>query len=162
MNADRKRVAFVLCASNDEPDQQVMKTGAPGKPYDRSAVMRAVKSRDTGPERAVRAMLRAIAPGYRLNRADLPGKPDIAYGRLRLAIFVHGCFWHGHGCPRGARMPKANADYWRAKIASNRARDEKALATLAATGWRAMVVYECELKAPEKLEARLREAVGRR
>ena len=85
--------------------------------------MRAVKSRDTGPELAVRAMLRAIAPGYRLCRADLPGKPDIVYGRRKLAIFVHGCFWHGHDCPRGARMPKANADYWRAKIARNRARD---------------------------------------
>ena len=96
--------------------------------YDRSAVMRAVKSRDTSPELAVRALLRPIAPGYRLHRADLPGKPDIAYGRRKLAIFVHGCFWHGHDCARGARMPKANADYWRAKIARNRARDEKTLA----------------------------------
>ena len=138
-----------------------MEAGAPGKPYDRSAVMRAVKSRDTAPERAVRAMLRTIAPGYRLNRADLPGKPDIVYGRLRLAIFVHGCFWHGHDCPRGARMPKANAEYWRAKIARNRARDEKTLIALAAMGWRAVVVYECELKAPEALAARLEAAVRR-
>ena len=120
--------------------------GATRQAYDRSAVMRAVKSRDTAPERAVRAMLRKIAPGYRLHRADLPGKPDIVYSRRRLAIFVHGCFWHGHDCPRGARMPKANADYWRAKIARNRARDEKSLAAYAAMGWRALVVYECELK----------------
>ncbi len=77
--------------------------------------MRAVKSRDTGPERAVRAMLWPLAPGYRLHRADLPGKPDIVYAGRKLAIFVHGCFWHGHDCPRGARMPKANADYWRAR-----------------------------------------------
>ena len=138
-----------------------MEAGAAGKSYDRSAVMRAVKSRDTGPERAVRAMLRTIAPGYRLNRANLPGKPDIAYGRLRLAIFVHGCFWHGHDCPRGARMPKANAEYWRAKISRNRVRDEKTLVALAAMGWRAMVVYECELKAPQALAARLKEAVRR-
>jgi len=128
--------------------------------YDRSAVMRAVRSRDTAPERAVRAMLHRIASGYRLCRADLPGKPDIVYGRRRLAIFVHGCFWHGHDCPRGARMPKANADYWRAKIARNRARDEKTLAAYAAMGWRALVVYECELKEPAALEARLAEAVG--
>ena len=94
---------------------------------ERSAIMRAVKSRDTGAELAVRAMLREIAPGYRLNRADLPGKPDIVYGRRRLAIFVHGCFWHGHDCARGARMPKTNTDYWRAKIARNRARDLKTL-----------------------------------
>jgi DNA mismatch endonuclease (patch repair protein) len=138
---------------------RAMEAGAPGKSYDRSAVMRAVKSRDTSPERAVRAMLRTIAPGYRLHRADLPGKPDIAYGRLRLAIFVHGCFWHGHACPRGARMPKTNAEYWRAKIARNRARDEKTLVALSAMGWRAAVVYECELKTPEKLAARLKEAL---
>jgi DNA mismatch endonuclease, patch repair protein len=127
--------------------------------YDRSAVMRAVKSRDTGAERAVRALLRPIAPGYRLNRADLPGKPDIAYGRRKIVIFVHGCFWHGHDCARGARMPKANADYWRAKVARNRARDEKTLAAYATMGWRTLVVYECELKDKRALSARLEEAL---
>jgi DNA mismatch endonuclease (patch repair protein) len=126
---------------------------------DRSAVMRAVKSRDTGPELAVRAMLRGIAPGYRLHRADLPGKPDIVYGHRKLAIFVHGCFWHGHDCPRGARMPKANADYWAAKIARNRARDERTLAAYSAMGWRTLVVHECELKGREALCARLAEAL---
>ena len=123
--------------------------------YDRSAVMRAVKSRDTGPERAVRAMLRTIAPGYRLQRSDLPGKPDIVYAGRKLAIFVHGCFWHGHNCPRGARAPKANADYWRTKIARNRARDERALADYVAMGWRALVIHECELKDAPALLARL-------
>ena len=122
---------------------------------ERSAVMRAVKSRDTGPEIAVRAMLRSIAPGYRLHRADLPGKPDIAYGRRKLAIFVHGCFWHGHDCPRGARPPKVNAEYWRAKIGRNRVRDAAAAAALAAMGWRTVTIYECELKAPATLRARL-------
>jgi DNA mismatch endonuclease, patch repair protein len=122
---------------------------------ERSAVMRAVKSQGTGPELQVRALLRAIAPGYRLNRADLPGKPDIAYGRRKLAIFVHGCFWHGHDCPRGARPPKDNAEYWRAKIAGNRARDAAALAALAGIGWRALTIYECELKDAATLSARL-------
>jgi DNA mismatch endonuclease, patch repair protein len=128
--------------------------------YDRSAVMRAVKSRDTGPERAVRALLRSIAPGYRLHRGDLPGKPDIVYVRRKLAIFVHGCFWHGHDCARGARMPKTNADYWRAKIARNRTRDGKTLAAYAAIGWRALVIYECELKDNAALSARLAAALG--
>jgi DNA mismatch endonuclease, patch repair protein len=123
--------------------------------YDRSAVMRAVKSRGTGPERAVCALLRPIAPGYRLHRADLPGKPDVVYGRRKLAIFVHGCFWHGHDCARGARMPKTNAAYWQAKIARNRARDAKTLAAYPALGWRAVVVYECELKDKTALGARL-------
>ena len=127
--------------------------------YDRSAVMRAVKSRDTGPERAVRAMLWPLAPGYRLYREDLPGKPDIVYASRKLAIFVHGCFWHGHDCPRGARMPKANADYWAAKIARNRARDERTLGAYPTMGWRALVVYECELKDRAALAARLAEAL---
>ena len=129
---------------------------------DRSAVMRAVKSRGTGPELAVRALLRPIAPGYRLHRADLPGKPDVAYGRRRLAIFVHGCFWHGHDCARGARMPKTNAAYWQAKIARNRARDVETLAAYADLGWRALVIYECELKDKSALSERLAEALRRR
>jgi DNA mismatch endonuclease (patch repair protein) len=128
--------------------------------YDRSAVMRAVKSRDTGAELAVRAILRALAPGYRLHRADLPGKPDIVYRRLKLAIFVHGCFWHGHDCARGARLPKTNMNYWRAKIARNRARDATTLEALKAMGWRALAIYECELKDPAALGARLAEALG--
>ena len=86
----------------------------------RSAIMRAVKGRDTAPEIAVRTMLRRFAPFYRLHRKDVPGTPDIAYIGRKRAIFVHGCFWHGHECPRGARSPKANADYWRAKIAQKR------------------------------------------
>lgn len=128
--------------------------------YDRSAVMRAVKSRGTAPERAVCALLRAIAPGYRLHRGDLPGKPDIVYARRKLAIFVHGCFWHGHDCTRGARMPKTNAAYWQAKIARNRARDAKTLAAYAAMGWRALVVFECELKALKPLRSRLEAALS--
>jgi DNA mismatch endonuclease, patch repair protein len=119
---------------------------------DRSAIMRAVKSRDTAPELAVRKLARAIAPGYRLNRASLPGKPDIVYAKRRLAIFVHGCFWHGHDCKRGAREPRANNSYWRLKIAGNRARDEKNLASLDALGWQTLVIYECALKDRAALE----------
>jgi len=127
--------------------------------YDRSAVMRAVKSHDTSPELAVRALLRPIAPGYRLHRPDLPGTPDIVYAYRKLAIFVHGCFWHGHDCSRGARCPKTNAAYWRQKIARNRARDVRTLGAYEAMGWRALVVYECELKDKAALSARLAEAV---
>jgi len=133
---------------------------ASGPDARRSAIMRAVKSRDTGPERAVRKLLHAFAPGYRLHRADLPGKPDIVYGRRRLAIFVHGCFWHGHDCPRGARAPKQNAAYWQAKIDRNRARDARNLVALEALGWRTLVLYECELKDEPALRARLGAAVA--
>lgn len=126
---------------------------------ERSEVMRRVKARDTTPERRVRATLRAEGlTGYRLHRQDLPGRPDIAFIGRRAAIFVHGCFWHGHDCPRGARAPKANADYWSAKIARNRARDAAALAALQSMGWRAMVVWECALRDPE-LRGRLADFV---
>jgi DNA mismatch endonuclease (patch repair protein) len=123
---------------------------------DRSAVMRRVKARDTGPERAVRALLRGMGfPGYRLDRRELPGRPDIAYLGRRRAIFVHGCFWHGHDCARGARAPKANAGYWSAKIARNRARDTAAREALAALGWRVATIWECELRDRPTLAARL-------
>ncbi|WP_288759745.1 very short patch repair endonuclease [uncultured Brevundimonas sp.] len=129
-------------------------------PEKRSAVMRRVKGRDTGPERAVRRMLRAAGIGYRLGGQGLPGRPDVVMKGRRTALFVHGCFWHGHDCPRGARKPKANADYWLAKIARNRARDDRAAAELEAAGWRVLIVWECEMRAPdfaERLVARVRD-----
>lgn len=122
--------------------------------------MRAVKGRDTAPELKVRKILRAFAPGYRLCRRDLPGAPDICYIGRKIAIFVHGCFWHGHDCKRGAREPKANAEYWREKIAKNRARDARHLTQYAEMGWRVLTVWECELREPELLEAKLRAFLG--
>ena len=123
-------------------------------PEKRSAVMRRVKGRGTGPELQVRQLIWSLGGRYRLNRADLPGKPDIVLAGRRLAIFVHGCFWHGHDCARGGRVPKANRDYWTAKIARNRARDVAARAALEAAGWRVEAVWECELKDREALAAR--------
>jgi len=125
-------------------------------PEKRSAVMRRVKGRDTAPELRVRRLLWSLGARYRLGRADLPGKPDIVLPGRRLAIFVHGCFWHGHDCARGARVPKANRDYWIGKIARNRARDAAVRGALAAAGWRVETVWECELKDAAALEARAR------
>ncbi|WP_406855637.1 DNA mismatch endonuclease Vsr [Alsobacter sp. KACC 23698] len=122
---------------------------------ERSAIMRAVRGKDTTPELLVRRLLRGIAPGYRLHRREVPGRPDVAYVGRKAAIFVHGCFWHGHDCARGARVPKANRDYWEAKIARNRARDADNLAALAARGWRSLVVWECETKDEAALRERL-------
>jgi len=90
----------------------------------------------------------------------LPGKPDIVYGPRRLAIFMHGCFWHGHDCKRGARAPKDNAAYWSAKIARNRTRDAANLKALRAAGWRTLVVFECALKDGPALDRRLRKALA--
>ena len=130
-------------------------------PEKRSAVMRRVKGKDTAPELKVRRMLRRLGVGYRLHRADLPGKPDIAMPGRKLAIFVHGCFWHGHDCARGARMPKANRPYWEAKIARNRARDIEHRAALEAMGWRAVTLWECELKDEGALESNLSRVLHR-
>lgn len=124
-------------------------------PEKRSAVMRRVKGRDTGPELKVRRLLWRLGARYRLHRRDLPGSPDIVLPGRRIAIFVHGCFWHGHDCARGARVPKANRDYWTAKVARNRARDAAAREALSAAGWRAETLWECELRDKAALEARL-------
>ena len=122
----------------------------------RSAVMRRVKGRDTTPEMIVRRALTRLGARYRLHRKDLPGSPDVAMPGRRLALFVHGCFWHGHDCARGARVPKQNRDYWLSKVARNRARDAANREALAAMGWRVETLWECELKESAALEGRLR------
>lgn len=129
----------------------------------RSAVMRAIKSENTSPERSVRATVRELGYGrrYRLNSSRLPGKPDLVFSALRKAIFVHGCFWHGHDCKRGARAPKDNASYWRAKIERNRARDAAALGALSAAGWSTLVVWECETRDGAALSKKLAEFLAR-
>ncbi|CAN5350247.1 very short patch repair endonuclease [soil metagenome] len=129
-------------------------------PAQRSAVMRRVRSKDTAPERKVRRALTAMGVRYRLNRKTLPGSPDVAVGRLKLAIFVHGCFWHGHDCKRGARAPQQNAAFWSAKIGRNRDRDRRALEALTALGWRTLVIWECGLKDEGALAAVLAQALA--
>lgn len=124
-------------------------------PEKRSAVMRRVKGRDTTPELKVRRALTALGARYRLNRKDLPGSPDIVMPGRRLAIFVHGCFWHGHDCARGSRVPKANREYWTAKVARNVARDQRTAQALCETGWRVETVWECDLKDATALSTRL-------
>jgi DNA mismatch endonuclease, patch repair protein len=128
-------------------------------PEHRSRVMASVKGRDTKPELKVRRLLHRLGARFRLHRKDLPGAPDIVLPGRKLAIFVHGCFWHGHDCPRGARVPKQNRPYWQAKIERNRARDEVAGAALAGQGWRVETIWECEMKDEAQLEARLGDLV---
>lgn len=118
-------------------------------PEKRSAVMRRVKGRDTSPELAVRRILRAAGIGYRLGGMGLPGRPDVVMKGRSVALFVHGCFWHGHDCPRGSRQPKTNAGYWIAKIARNRARDAANAKALHAMSWRVVTVWECEMRRPD-------------
>lgn len=123
--------------------------------------MARVRGRDTGPEMLVRRMLHSI--GYRF-RVQWPvvgrRRPDLVFTRRKAAVFVHGCFWHGHDCPRGSRTPKANADYWRTKIERNRARDAETVAALEAQGWRALTLWECGLGDRDALAAALRAFLG--
>jgi DNA mismatch endonuclease (patch repair protein) len=118
--------------------------------------MRAVKAKDTAPELRVRRLLHGMGYRYRLHRKDLPGHPDLVFAGRKAVIFIHGCFWHGHDCRRGARMPKTNADYWTMKIGRNRERDARALNALAEQGWRALTLWECELKDESALRQTLR------
>ena len=122
----------------------------------RSRTMRAVKGKDTGTEMTVRRIVHRMGFRYRLHRKDLPGKPDLVFGPRRKVIFVHGCFWHGHTCKRGDRTPRKNRRYWTKKIARNKERDQEHVSALKAKGWKALVIWECEMKDTERLGKRVR------
>ena len=126
----------------------------------RSRTMRAVRSTGTGPELVVRRLVTDLGFRYRLHRADILGKPDLAFIGRRKLIFVNGCFWHGHGCQRGARMPKSNAEYWSAKIGRNVARDQHNVHELRRIGWTVMTIWECELKSSSETRRRLHDFLG--
>lgn len=128
----------------------------------RSKTMRAVHSKDTGPEMVVRRMLHSLGYRFQLHRSDLPGTPDIVLPKRRRVIFVNGCFWHGHDCARGARPPKANAEYWRTKIARNQTRDAAHLKQLADQGWQTVTLWECEIRDKDRLAKRLTKLLGRK
>jgi DNA mismatch endonuclease (patch repair protein) len=122
--------------------------------------MQAIKSKDTRVEMCVRRMLHAEGYRYRLHKRDLPGCPDLVFCGLRKVIFVHGCFWHGHQCVRGKRVPKTNTAYWTAKISRNCARDVAARERLKGLGWQVSVVWECELKYENRVFSRLLRFLG--
>lgn len=128
---------------------------------ERSAIMRAVRSRDTAPELRVRRLAHGLGFRFRLGGRGLPGSPDLVFPRLSACVFVHGCFWHGHHCARGARVPATNRAYWTAKIARNRARDAASLKALRALGWRTLSVWECETKDAAALARQLSRFLSR-
>lgn len=114
-------------------------------PEQRRRIMQSVKTKDTGPEQAIRKALFAAGYRYRLYRKDLPGSPDIVFPSRKKVLFVHGCFWHGHGCLKG-QPSKSHTEYWGPKLEANRARDARNVAALEALGWRVLVVWQCELE----------------
>ncbi len=132
-------------------------------PERRSENMRQIRGQDTAPELAVRKLCRELGfTGYRIHRKDLPGKPDLAWIGRKLAIFVHGCFWHGHNCAEGIRKPKSNQDYWIPKIERNQQRDIENIAALKASGWNVLVVWDCEINEKELFSNRLHKFLSMR
>lgn len=122
--------------------------------------MQGNRGRDTKPELALRRALWAAGlRGYRKNVRKLPGSPDVVYGRARLAVFVHGCYWHQCPLCKRNRNPRTNAAYWEAKFAGNAERDARQQAALGEAGWRVLVIWECELKDIAVSVARVREAL---
>jgi len=120
----------------------------------RSAVMRSVKSKDTQPELEVRKLAHSLGFRFRLHRKDLPGQPDLVFPRLKVVIFVHGCFWHQHDCPAAAR-PTSRSEYWDKKLDGNIFRDKRNARLLRSLGWRILVIWECQIKNRSRLASRL-------
>jgi DNA mismatch endonuclease (patch repair protein) len=116
----------------------------------RSAMMAAVRGKNTEPEKMVRSILFRAGYRFRLHRRDLPGCPDIVLPRYRTVVFVHGCFWHGHDCRRG-KLPTTNTDFWRSKINGNATRDAANAARLMDAGWSVFVVWTCRIKSDTAL-----------
>ena len=108
--------------------------------------MAAVRSKDTQPELLVRKYLWAHGIRYRLHLKSLPGTPDIVIPKLKIVIFVHGCFWHGHESCSLGRLPKSQLDYWKEKIEKNKNRDRKSLKQLKEMGWRVIIIWNCQLR----------------
>jgi len=124
--------------------------------------MRAIRSVGMKPELLVRRLVHGMGYRFRLHRKDLPGRPDLVFPSRRKAIFVHGCFWHQHpdeSC-KDSRLPKSNGAYWLPKLRRNVERDAAAITSLRRAGWKTLVLWECELRAADKVAIRLRRFLG--
>ena len=122
--------------------------------------MSRVRGKDTSPEIRVRRAAHALGLRYRLHRRDLPGTPDLVFPKYRVALFVHGCFWHRHHGCRKSSDPKSRRDYWQAKFAANVERDAKVADELEKLGWSVATIWECETRNSERVTSKLREIFG--
>ena len=128
---------------------------------ERSKVMSRVRNKDTRPELEVRSLLHRAGYRFRLHASEFPGSPDLVLPRYQTVLFVHGCFWHGHDCPRGGR-PTSNTEFWNAKLDGNQKRDREVRQVLEEDGWAVVTVWECELRDPDSLLTRLTNFLDRR
>ncbi|WP_188637443.1 very short patch repair endonuclease [Bradyrhizobium guangdongense] len=117
----------------------------------RSRNMSSVRNRNTAPELLARKAAHRLGLRFRLHRSDLPGSPDFVLPKHAVAVFVHGCFWHGHGCCR-SKLPQSNVEFWTSKVGKNRVRDRKARRALAKLGWRVVTLWQCELSNADAAE----------
>lgn len=140
-----------MCLTPDDMDTRT--------PEQRRRIMQSVKQKNTKPELVIRQVLHRLGYRFRLHRKDLPGRPDIVLPRHRKAIFVHGCFWHWHGCPKG-QLPKSRLDYWLPKLEGNVNRDRTKMEQLELLGWSVLVVWQCETRDLDELAKRLEAFVG--
>lgn len=131
----------------------------PASPAFRSWLMSRVRSRNTKPEWAVRRLVFSMGYRYRLHDKRLPGTPDLVFPGRKKVIWVQGCFWHGHDCPNGARIPKTNVPFWTQKKRDNQDRDDRNHAALTAMGWKVLVIWECQIRDP-RLRERVRRFLG--
>lgn len=123
--------------------------------------MSRVRNKRTSPEESVATLLRHLGVKYQRNDKTLPGKPDFAVRSAEVAIFVNGCFWHGHtNCTR-AKLPDTNVEFWRSKIATNKRRDRRAARKLRQSGWRFLTIWQCALRNPDRVRARLARVLQR-
>lgn len=128
-------------------------------PTQRSANMRAIRGRDTAPELRVRRAAHAAGLRFRLQRRDLPGTPDLVFPRHRVALFVHGCYWHRHPDCRYTTVPSSNTEFWTTKFVANVERDARKTRELEEAGWRVAVIWECETRDQSTLPALVRARV---
>lgn len=124
----------------------------------RSRMMSGIRNRDTKPEIKLRRALHTGGLRYRLHVSGIPGRPDIVLPKYNAVIFVHGCFWHRHRGCRLAYTPKTRLEFWNAKFAANQARDAGTITRLKASGWRVLVVWECQIRSGGHVNA-AREAI---
>lgn len=117
------------------------------KKEERTRLMASIGREATAPETSVRRAARALGYSFQANVRRLPGTPDIVFPRLRVALFVHGCFWHKHNCRKGRSLPVSNRQFWRNKLVANLARDRRAARLLRQGGWHVYVVWECQTRA---------------
>ena len=127
----------------------------------RSELMARIRTRDTVPELAVRRIAHRMSLRFRLQRKDLPGCPDLVFPKHRLAVFVHGCFWHRHEGCRYASTPKSRIDFWTEKFVANVVRDARQAAALRALGWRVLVIWQCETRDEAAVERKLSASIDR-